>query len=100
MKKNTSSRKSLEREGKEVRFIFHWSCDIHEVQRRMPGATALSYMTGTPAMILAKMLGKRKIKAIGVIPPECLEPEVIEAFFTELAEKGIIIHERVEGRLG
>lgn len=85
-----------QREGKEVRFIFNWSCDIHEVQRRMPGATALSYMTGTPAAILARMLGKGEIKTNGVISPECLDLGVIEAFFSELAEKGIIIHERVE----
>jgi len=45
------------------------------------------------------MLGKGEIKTLGVIPPECLESEVIERFIAELAEKGIIIHERVERRL-
>ncbi len=45
------------------------------------------------------MLGKRQIKTTEVIPPECLEPEVIDAFLAKLAEKSIIIHERVERRL-
>jgi hypothetical protein len=45
------------------------------------------------------MLGEGEIKTLGVIPPECLESEVIERFLAELAEKGIIIHERVESRL-
>lgn len=87
------------REGKEARFIFHWSSNLHEAQRRIPGATALSYMTGIPAAIFAKMIGRGEIKATGVIPPECLESEAIKAFFAELAEKGIVIYERVETRL-
>jgi hypothetical protein len=44
--------------------------------------------------------GKREIKTLGVIAPECLEPEVIDRFLAELAKKGIIIHERVERHLG
>lgn len=87
------------REGKEVRFIFNWRSNLHEAQRRIPGATALSYITGVPASIFAKMLGKGEIKTLGVIPPECLELEVIERFLAELTEKGIIIHERVERHL-
>lgn len=87
------------REGKEVRFIFNWRSSLHEAQRRIPGATALSYITGVPASIFAKMLGKGEIKTLGVIPPECLELEVIERFLAELTEKGIIIHERVERHL-
>jgi saccharopine dehydrogenase (NAD+, L-lysine-forming) len=87
------------REGKEVWFIFNWRSSLHEAQRRIPGATALSYITGVPASIFARMLGKGEIKTLGVIPPECLESEVIEGFLAELAEKGIIIHERVESRL-
>jgi len=86
-------------EGKEVRFIFNWRSSLHEAQRRIPGATALSYITGVPASIFAKMLDKVEIKTLGVIPPECVESEVIERFLVELAEKGIIIHERVESRL-
>ena len=87
------------REGKEVQFIFNWRSSLHEAQRRIPGATALSYITGVPASIFARMLGKGEVKTTGVIPPECLEPEVIGRFLAELAEKGIIIHERVERRL-
>jgi len=34
--------------------------------------------------------------ALGVIPPECLKSKEIDAFLQQLAEKGIIIHERVE----
>jgi saccharopine dehydrogenase (NAD+, L-lysine-forming) len=87
------------REGKEVQFIFNWRSSLHEAQRRIPGATALSYITGVPASIFSRMLGKGEIQTLGVIPPECLESEVIERFLAELAEKGIIIHERVERRL-
>jgi len=87
------------REGKEVRFIFNWGSSLNEAQRRISGVTALSYITGVPASIFARMLGEGEIKTLGVIPPECLESEVIERFLAELAEKGIIIHERVESRL-
>ena len=87
------------REGKEVRFIFNWGSSLNEAQRRISGATALSYITGVPASIFARILGKGEIKTLGVIPPECLESEVIERFIAELAEKGIIIHERVERHL-
>jgi len=87
------------RGGKEVRFIFNWCSNLHEAQRRIPGATALSYITAIPAAILAKMLGKGEVKTTGVIPPECLESEVIGRFLAELAEKGIVIHERVERHL-
>ncbi len=87
------------REGVEVRFVFSWCSSLREAQRRMPGASALSYITGVPASIFARMLGKGEIKTLGVIPPECLESRVIDRFLAELAEKGIIIHERVERRL-
>jgi saccharopine dehydrogenase-like NADP-dependent oxidoreductase len=87
------------REGEEVRFIFNWRSSLHEAQSRIPGATALSYITGVPASIFAKMLGKGEIKTLGVIPPDCLESEVIERFLAVLAEKDIIIHERVERHL-
>jgi len=53
-------------------------------------------VTGVAASIFTKMLGKGKIKTKGVIPPEALEPEVRTAFLAELAEKGIMIHEKVE----
>jgi len=82
--------------GKEVRFIFYWSSNLHEAQRRIPGSTALSYVTGIPAAIFVKMLGKGEIKTTGVIPPECLKSKEIDAFLPQLTEKGIIIHERVE----
>lgn len=72
---------------------------IREAHERIPGATHTSYVTGVPAAIFTKMLGRGDIKTKGVIPPECLEPEARKKFLAELDKKGIIAHERVERRL-
>jgi saccharopine dehydrogenase-like NADP-dependent oxidoreductase len=39
------------------------------------------------------MLAKGNIKTRGVIPPECLEPKPL---LTEIAKKGIEIHENLQ----
>jgi len=89
-----------EKAGKKTRYILYVeSPSIRGVQKKLPGATDLSYMTGVPASIFARMLGKGEINTEGVFPPECLEPEVRKKFLIELAERDIIIHERVEQRL-
>lgn len=89
-----------EKAGKKTNHtLYIESPSIREAQKKLPGATDLSYMTGVPASIFTRMLGKGEIKAEGVIPPECLGPRVREAFLAELAEKDIIIHERVKRRL-
>jgi len=82
-----------QKEGEETRYKFHWYSSFHEVYEKLPGASVLSYLTGIPAAIFTKMLGREDIKTKGVIPPECLEPEARKTFLAELAKKGIIIHE-------
>lgn len=86
-----------QKEGAEVRYILYSNfMDIHELEKRMPGANPVAYITSIPASIFTKMLVKGRIKTKGVIPPEALEPAVRQAFIAELAEKGITVREKVE----
>ena len=80
--------------------LYYKALTVREVQEKIPGATDESFVTGTPAAIFAEMLAQGKIETTGVFPPECLEPNVREAFIDELAKKGITIYEKVERRLG
>jgi len=86
-----------QKEGAEVRYILYSNfMDIRELEKRMPGANPVAYITSVPASAFTKMLVKRRIKTRGVIPPEALEPAVRQAFIAELAEKGITVREKVE----
>jgi len=84
----------------EVRHILYSNfMDIHELEKRMPGANPIAYLTSVPASIFTRMLIKEEIKTRGVIPPEALEPEVRRVFIDRLVEKGITVHEKVERRV-
>jgi len=69
------------------------------VQKKMPGASDISYMVSVPAALMAIKLGRGEIRTHGVIPPEGLERNVRKSLLADLADKGIIVHERIEKRL-
>jgi len=71
---------------------------LYGVIRHAPDAPLIP-ITGISAAIFTKMLGKGKIETKGVIAPEALEPDIRQAFLTELAKYGIIFTEKVESRL-
>lgn len=70
--------------------------DVYELKDRMPGANPVAYITSVSASTFTKILARGDIKTRGVIPPEALEPQVRQAFLAELAEKGIIVHEKMK----
>lgn len=88
-----------EKGAKTIRTLYVPFPSIHETHQRIPGATHTSYVTAVPAAVFAEMVGNRKIKTVGVIPPEELKQEERKAFLTKLTEKGIVAHERVERHL-
>ncbi len=88
-----------EKGAKTIRTLYVPFPSIHETHKRIPGATHTSYVTAVPAAVFAEMVGNRKIKTVGVIPPEELKQEERKAFLTKLTEKGIVAHERVERHL-
>lgn len=56
------------------------------------GVAATAKMTGIPASIAAQKLGRREVNRTGVLAPEaCFDPQ---AFFAELALRGIVIEQR------
>jgi len=57
------------------------------------------HRTGQKSESVRSYAWQRRDKTPRSYSPECLESEVIERFLAELAEKGIIIRERVERRL-
>ena len=90
--------KGQKRDARRRHTLYSHFPDVQELNERMPGANPVAYVTSVPASTFTKMLAKEEIITRGVIPPEGLEPKVRQAFLAELAEKGIIVHEKVEKR--
>jgi saccharopine dehydrogenase-like NADP-dependent oxidoreductase len=82
--------------SKEVRHVLWCHVTFREANKRIPGATSISYLTATPPAIAAVMLGKGEIKTKGMITPEMLAKEEIATFMAEMAKRDIIVHERME----
>src|SRR5207248_7760922 len=77
-----------QRDGKLVRYEYTSS---HPMRAEW-GTTATARVTGIPASIGAQKLARGEAARVGVIAPEiCFEPS---SFFAELAERGIVVHER------
>lgn len=86
-----------EKAGKKTTYILSLPFpSLLEVQKKLPGATHESYVTGISAAIFTGMICTGDIKTKGVFLPECLELEARETFLAKLAEKDIKIQERVE----
>lgn len=79
-----------QREGKKMRCVYR----SRHPARALWGTNATARMTGVPASIGAQKLARGEATRAGVVAPEvCFEPN---AFFAELARRGIFIEERVE----
>ncbi|MEM1540758.1 MAG: saccharopine dehydrogenase C-terminal domain-containing protein [Candidatus Bathyarchaeia archaeon] len=83
-----------EKKGQKVEYIAYALMNLQEANTLMSGATALSYLVGTPAAVATEMLLKREIKTKGVIPPEGLNSEERATLLTRIAKMGIKIREK------
>ena len=79
-----------EKKGEKIRHLVYTFMSHREAYEKY-GATATSYLTGTPPAIGAIMIAKNEISTRGVISPECLEPK---PFMDKLSQKGIKIGEK------
>jgi len=66
---------------------------VHQYHAKY-GVSAIAYLTGVPLSIASQMLANGEITSKGVLPPEtAILPR---PFFTELAKRGIKIHETIQ----
>lgn len=68
--------------------------DLKEITKKFPGATYISYPTGTAAYSFSKIIPK--IKTAGVFPPEVLEDDVRKEVMLNLERNGIIISQQFQ----
>ena len=80
------------KDGKRRRYTVFNSCD-HQQCYRETGAQAVSYTTGVPAMIGAKMLIEGKWTGAGVYNIEQFDPD---PFMADLNKYGLPWHEKLE----
>ena len=85
-----------EKDGKEVRHMLWFYMTLRKAHERVPGATAISYLTCTSALTAVLMLGRGEIETKGVITGEGLSPEEVVKYLSEVARRDIPIYERVE----
>ncbi len=79
------------REGRDVKVTL-WN--RHPPQEEWGGQAAYYKNIAIPLSVGAQMIARGDIKARGVVPPEAaIDPSV---FFSELQQRGLEIHERVE----
>lgn len=83
-----------EMEGQKVEYAAYVLMNLQEANTIMPGATALSYLVGTPAVVATEMLLKGEIKTKGVVAPEGLNRKERNALLTGITERGIKIREK------
>ena len=81
--------KGIDKEGKEITYYVYNNCS-HEAAYRETGAQGVSYTTGVPAMIGAKMFLKGEWRKPGVWNVEDFNPD---PFMKELNEQGLPWHE-------
>jgi len=82
-----------EKAGRETLYTLSCPVSLRDVDRILPGSQPESILVGTPPAVAATMLARGEIKARGVMPPECLNPD---PFLAKLAEKGITTYEKME----
>jgi saccharopine dehydrogenase (NAD+, L-lysine-forming) len=83
-----------EKEGQKTEYAAYVLMSLQEANTIMPGATALSYLVGTPAAVAIEMLLKGEIKTKGVVAPEGLNRKERNALLTGITEKGIKIRDK------
>jgi saccharopine dehydrogenase (NAD+, L-lysine-forming) len=83
-----------EKEGQKMEYAAYVLMSLQEANTIMPGATALSYLVGTPAAVATEMLLKGEIKTKGVVAPEGLNRKERNALLTGITERGIKIRDK------
>ena len=83
-----------EKEGQKMEYAAYVLMSLQEANTIMPGATALSYLVGTPAAAATEMLLKGEIKTKGVVAPEGLNRKERNTLLTGITERGIKIREK------
>lgn len=83
-----------EKEGQKVEYAAYVLMNLQEANTLMSGATALSYMVGTPAAVATEMLLKGEIKTKGVVAPEGLSRKERSTLLKGITERGIKIREK------
>jgi len=68
--------------------------DLKEIYKIFPGATYISYPTGTAAYSFSKIIPK--MKSAGVFPPEALEDEMRKDVLLNLERNGIVISQQFQ----
>ena len=68
--------------------------DLKEITKTLPGATYISYPTGTAAYSFSKVIPK--MKTAGVFPPEALGDEMRKEVMLNLERNGIIISQQFQ----
>ena len=95
--KDAYSTMIIEVEGKKgkrkVKQTFQVTLSLSQALSLMPWSNEVSYVTGTPAAVMALMLGRGQVKLKGVITTELLDPEPV---IRGVVERGIPILFRVE----
>ena len=80
------------KDGKRRRYTVYNTCD-HQECFKETGAQAVSYTTGVPAMIGAKMIAEGKWTGAGVFNIEEFDPD---PFMADLNQYGLPWHESIE----
>jgi saccharopine dehydrogenase-like NADP-dependent oxidoreductase len=68
--------------------------DLKEITKIFPGATYISYPTGTAAYAFSKIVPK--IKTAGVFPPEALSDDMRKEVMLNLEQNGIVISQQFQ----
>lgn len=68
--------------------------DLKEITQTFPGATYISYPTGTAAYAFSKIIPK--MKTAGVFPPEALDDDMRKEIMINLERNGIIISQQFQ----
>lgn len=66
--------------------------DLKEITKKFPGATYISYPTGTAAYSFSKIIPK--MQTAGVFPPEALDDDMRKEVMLNLERNGIIISQQ------
>lgn len=83
------------KDGQKVRVtLYAVYPDIHAIQKKLPGATYISYPTGIAAASFAKVILTMPGK--GVMPPEALNSQSRDAILEEVKKQGVTMSEKVE----
>jgi len=82
--------------GRRIKYNGSVLMTLQEVSKLMSGATALSYLVGTPAAIGVEMFCRKEIETSGVLAPEGLKKKERDALLRYLVKKGIKIREETQ----